>query len=162
VPIAVAIYCERERETFFFFLTAVQTLLQGRAMALDLYFIRLLDPGMKQWLLISWRNRIEPLGCPLFWDHTSVGTFYLMKSRNGTPFRSTLCVCAPNPSMLWGQICRKCPRNVVKSDKAHFGDVLKGTWISNIFIYTNTTIQKFVVCKNLHLLLLLLFKKYFH
>jgi len=143
---------ERERDLFFFFFKR------------DLYFIRLLDPGMKQWLLISWKNRIEPLGCPLFWDHTSVGTLYLMKSRNGTPFRSTLCVCAPNPSMLWGQICRKCPRNVVKSDKAHFGDVLKGTWISNIFIYTNTTIQKFVVCKNFHLLLLLLllFKKYFH
>lgn len=50
-------------------------------------------PRCKQWLLIGRRNRHELLGCSLFWDHNSEGTFYLMKSGNGTPFRSTLCVC---------------------------------------------------------------------
>lgn len=97
-PRSVAIDCKRKRErkrgSDFFFFTAVQTLHQGRAMTRDLYFIRLLDPGRKQWLLIGWRNGHELLGCSLFWDHTSKGTFYLMKSGNSTPFRSTLCVCS--------------------------------------------------------------------
>lgn len=117
---------ERERDFYLFILTARKTLHQGIAVTRDFYFIRLLDPGKKQWLLIGWRNGHELLGCSLFWDHTREGTFYLMKSGSVTPFRLTMCVCVPNLAMLWGQICRKCPQNVVKSDKTHFGDVLKG------------------------------------